>query len=623
MPQASIFTIFLFFIYSYGLGFTITSFLKISENFLERNLMRIGIGLAILPFLGIMLSFFRILIDWKIILALSLIYPVIHLAKNYKSMKFQFKITTYDIFIILMFIIFLFTLFMYAKGAFSYPYFEDDDPWTHAIGIKYVSIEKTVFPSNEVSQSLQYIHPYPPSYDLLLGLLHQTSPSINWTMKFFNALIISLSIIFAFFFVKQFTGSKNKALISVFILAMVPAYLSHFIWAIALAVPLYFVGFYCLEKISEDKKWLYPSIFVIASVLTISPSHSAYFGIFAFLYVLTKTILDRKISFPLLAACAIGVILSFGFWWGIMIKEYGIVNMAQTIGYTPNKGYIGEGGSGDRLYTFNDFFTASSANMINSPIGIGQAAVIFAIISVIIIFLRYKKLLQKENQWLVISLVWLALTIYAVNASRFLIRLTPFRVWPLFAIPLSIIIAEGVNYLLMLAKEIEKLLAIDKLFILRAIIVILFIIGIFMTSGMQKFQLNTMQWGPGGGWITYAENGVPKISSDLPVFALLNKIPLGTKVFSFNNPSGIIGFDKYICAWCSDVRDIQKNHGRKNGQEIYTLMKQSNYEYAIIGQIDYDEYGINQTLDLKQKLEDTKKFIAVANYGNTVIYKIV
>ena len=622
MPQASYLTILLFFTYSYGLGFTFTSFLKNSENFLERTLMRIGIGLAILPFLGIIISFFHIPIDWKIMLFLSLAYPVFYLIKNLKSLKPNPKITSTDIYIVIVFVIFAFTLFMYAKGAFSYPYLEDDDPWTHAIGIKYVSIEKTVFPTEEQAGSLQYIHPYPPSYDLLLGLLHQTSPSMNWTMKFFNALIISLSVIFVFFFVRQFTGNKNKALISAFIIAMIPAYMSHFIWAYALVVPLFFVGFYCMEKIQEDKKWLYPAMFVIASLLTIAPAHSAYFGFFTLIYFAAKTILDRKINFTLFLACALGVILSFSFWWGIMIKDLGYNEVLSNIGVDEG-GVLGVGGTGDRYYTFNDFFTASAQNLINSPVGIGKVAIILLIFSLIIIFLRYKRLSTKENQWLVITLIWFFFTLYAVNAARFPIKLSAFRVWPLFAIPLSIIIAEGVNYLLMLAKGIEKILSIEKLFVIRAIIAITFVVGIFMTSGLQKYQLNTMQWGPGGGWITHDENGALKISSDLPVFISLNNFPIGTKVFSFNNPAGIIGFDKYICAWCSDIRDIQKNHSKKTGQDIYSVMKQNNYEFAILGQIDYDEYGINRTLELKQKLEDTKKFISVGNYGNTIIYKIV
>jgi len=74
-------TILLFFVYCYGLGFTVSSFVKNSENFLERNLMRIGFGLATLPFLGLILNLIKIPIDWKLILTLSLVYPLYYLFK--------------------------------------------------------------------------------------------------------------------------------------------------------------------------------------------------------------------------------------------------------------------------------------------------------------------------------------------------------------------------------------------------------------------------------------------------------------------------------------------------------------------------------------------------------------
>jgi len=45
-------TIILFFVYSFSLGFTATSFLRNSNNFLERNLMRLGFGLLLIPFVA-------------------------------------------------------------------------------------------------------------------------------------------------------------------------------------------------------------------------------------------------------------------------------------------------------------------------------------------------------------------------------------------------------------------------------------------------------------------------------------------------------------------------------------------------------------------------------------------
>ena len=195
----SLITIVLFFVYCYGLGFTVSSFVKNSENFLERNLMRLGFGLSLLPFLALVLNMIKIPADWRIILALSLVYPLYYLLRNYKKFNFSFKLTKTNLSIFIMLIIFFVNFYIYGSGAFNYPYLEDDDSWSHAMGVKYISIEKTAFVGADTP--FHYIDPYPPAYDLLLGILHQTNDSVYFTLKFFNALIISLSTIFFYFFI--------------------------------------------------------------------------------------------------------------------------------------------------------------------------------------------------------------------------------------------------------------------------------------------------------------------------------------------------------------------------------------------------------------------------------------
>lgn len=618
--EVSFFTIILFFVYTYGLGFTLTAFVRNSDNFLERSLMRIGVGLGVLPFLGIILSLFHVPIDWRIFLALSLLYPLFWSLKNYKSIKFNLRITNYDLLIWLMLLIFLFAFYMYHKGAFAYPYLEDDDPWSHAIGIKFVTLEKTVFPDIETASHLQYLHPYPPSYDLFFGLLHQTSSSLNWTMKFFNALIISLSIIFFFFFVRQFTNNKNKALFASFILAMMPAYLSHFIWAIALTMPLYFVAFYCLEKINEDKKWFIASCILIASTLTISPSHSTYFGFFFLLYLITKTFLERKFLLYEFLGGIIGITLSFIFWWGQMLFKYGLSDMLAQIGIEGGN-LIAVGGTGDRPYILSDFLFAKSQNLINSPIGIGIVISILTIGALVIIFSRYKKLLNKENHWIVITVVWFLFTLYAVNGARFPIRLSSFRVWPLFAIPVSIISAEGINYLLLIAKSLEQQIKLDK--VIRVGIIILLIAGIWFTSGKQKFTVNTALWPAGQAWVFLRDQNGNIRSPELEAYLGLKTLPINTKVFSFSNDGAVLGLNKFICAWCKEVFEFRKNIMGKTGDGIYSWLKGNGYEYAILGQQEVGIYGLNETNGLIQKMLTTERFQLAGQTETTVVLRVV
>jgi len=192
--MVSIITIILFFLYTWGLGFTVTYFVKQSENTLERHLMNIGIGLGVFAILSIILNFFRVPLDWKIFLVLSLIIPVYDLIKKYKNKQLSFpnfKLTKSNLAILIVLLIFLTSFYIYTKGAFSYPYLEDEDPWGHAIGVKYVALEKDAYDPPLIGEDLQgqdlvlsYIDPYPPAYDVFLGILHQTSPDLTWTMKF-------------------------------------------------------------------------------------------------------------------------------------------------------------------------------------------------------------------------------------------------------------------------------------------------------------------------------------------------------------------------------------------------------------------------------------------------------
>ena len=143
-------TIILFFIYTWGLGYTATKFIKNSENFLERNLMRIGIGLGIIPFLGVLINLTRIPLDWRIFLVLSLIMPLLDLFKSdvIKQKKLpviKLRLNKSNISILVVLLLFSLSLFMYASGAFRYTWLEDDDPWHHATGIKYVALEKKFF----------------------------------------------------------------------------------------------------------------------------------------------------------------------------------------------------------------------------------------------------------------------------------------------------------------------------------------------------------------------------------------------------------------------------------------------------------------------------------------------
>lgn len=671
-------TIILFFACSYGLGFSLAKIAKEPENFLERNLMRIGIGLGAFIILGLLLNLLRVPLDWRIFLGLSIIIPLFHLAKNAGNIRLGFKITRYDVTILVMLLIFLASFYMYSKGAFSYPWLEDDDSWGHALGVKHVAIEKTVF----AEKPLRYIDPYPPSYDMLLGILHQANGSLYWTLKFFNALMISLGLIFFFFLAKELTD-KNRALFATFALASIPAFLSHFIWAISLSIPLYFVAFYCAEKIKHDRKWLFIAAIMTGAVLTTAPSHSAYFGIFFIAYCLAKALTEKKFAVPYALSGIIGIFISFALWWLPSVLKHGLKDTLRGLGSPPGVNVLTTAGTADRIYTLRDFIIAQKQNMINNPIGIGFVVsflVLFAILSLIwkywneikknklaigVFFLMaifsmlfflsqtYTKFVPKRNvtalepgtvpffeflsgqifmiaflsivlftlisviivnyrgnefkdSHLILALGWLLIAFYAVNASPFLYKLTPFRVWSILAIPVAIIAAEGLASLIQLFGKFK----VPKFAVIAVIVA-----GILLTSAYQKYTVNTAQWPPGGFWTSYDEV--------LGYVWMKDNLEKNSNIFSFVNNGPVIGMDMHTCHWCANIQEYQQNGFNQTTEHNYNWLKREKYRYVIVDGQTARKFGANETNIKVQEMIASNKFVPVFNNNGLVILEIL
>ncbi|MFH1641579.1 MAG: hypothetical protein ABIC04_01635 [Nanoarchaeota archaeon] len=608
----SVLTIILFFLYTWGLGYTLTKFVKRSDNFLERNLMNVGIGLGTFPILAIILNFFHVPLDWRVFLFLSMTFPLYVLLRNIisrqiKAPSFKLTLKKSDLYILVVLLLFAGTLFMYTKGAFLYPYLEDEDPWGHTIGVKYVATEKVAYDPvlenspTQIDPVLSYIDPYPPAYDILIGILHQTSLSLNWTIKFFNAFIISLGIIFFYFFAKQFIGNRNKALFATFVLAMIPCYLSHFIWAHSLVITLIYPLMYSCERIKLDKKWAYVCAIMFASIwVSQNLSQPLKISTLLFFYIAASSIIYNKFQITAFLSLTAGLLLSF-VWWGTMVAKYSFLgfisyygasltttvatNQTAVAATTVSKSIFSiildvlsslfaSGGTGARAYLLNDFFIAKSTNLINNPVGIGLFISIITIIAVFYVLVKNKfAIVKPQNCWIAVSLLWLIYTFLAVNGNTFNINLARgnFRVWMLMAIPVSLLSSEGVSSLLKLGKKIK---------VPAIIIVLVVIIGIILTSGVQKYSLNTMLWPTSGSF----RGGQQEPYEYAKWF---NSLPPNTKVFLYSPRDKItIGLDAYSCIWCQEVFDYRQDILSKNITELYSFLKRHEYEYFVLTRME-------------------------------------
>ncbi|MBI2661671.1 hypothetical protein HYX09_05415 [Candidatus Woesearchaeota archaeon] len=669
--MASLISIMLFFVYTWGLGFTFTSFAKKQENFLERHLMNIGIGLGTLISLGLILNLLHIKLYWQIFLIASLAYPVYYAARNYKRIiegvsKPELKLTKYTLSILLMLLVFLVTFYTYEKGAFAYPYLEDDDSWSHAISTKYVAIEKTL---NTPKRQFHYLDPYPPAYSFVTGLMHQTNDSMYWNLKFFNSLIISLGIIFFYFFVRELSGNYNYALFSTFVLASLPSYLSHFIWSLGLSVTLYPIAFYCILKINDSWKWTIPGSLVIAAAFTVSPSHSFYFGLMLGVLLAFKVIIGKKLPVYGLIAALSGLAISGITWWIPQIIKYGFAGMLNEIGIGFNTGntLLSVDGTGDRVYLLKDFLIAKETNLINSPVGLGlfvsillfigilavfykihlssrqlqgkwrylasaanllsfaiflfgiirytsasrpKAEVLMilislAIISMLIIFLMFKNSWDVNYSWILLALLWFILAFYAVNGVLFPYKVSAFRVWMILSLPVAMLACYGLYSITAIFGRIK---------FASAFIIIIALTGILFTSFQQKYAVNTAQWPPGGFWTSGEEI--------MGYLWFKDNILPNTKVFSYSNSGTILGFDKFVCHWCDEVPEFRRNAMNATTDELSGWLKRNMYEYFIIDGQTARRYGVNQTSTMLQGIAASSSFQLAYQTPSFFLFKV-
>ncbi len=709
----SVLAVLLFFVYTWGFGFALTRLVRESESFLERNLMRVGFGLSALILLGIILNALHIPIDYRIFLVASLAVPLCYLIfkKGFRNFpKPSLKLTVSSLTILAVLFIFFISLFMYESGAFRYPYLEDDDPWGHASAAKYVSIEKTTYDSPYLN--FQYMDPYPPGYDMMFGILKQSSGSIYWVIKFFNALIISLSLLFFYFFANEFIGSRSKALFATFVLASVPAYLSHFIWAPALAMALFFQAMYAFEMVKRDRRWWVVAAVCLAAILLAHPTHALklfamiliYLGIKAF----SDFVADKKFwfrhNFSQLAAVAGGVALSL-FWWAFKLKTFAGISKAgfrsgqaaaeQAISQSSNifvkvwtiitKALNAEGGTATRAYSLLDFVVVHSSNMINNPIGFGIVASLLAFAGLAAVIFRFASAVPRRKLtvpivllacfaitilplgfgalqivlaailsafilslfavakgeksqigqpivhstsggialWLPTVLGWLLFAFLGVNSKTFdlPVGLFAFRFWMILAVPFAIIAAEGFFALLSMVSmfKLDKSAATAA----KAIIILIVIAGVFFTSSKQKYDVNTAQWPPGAFWSVLTDQQGNLVAHEMQVYFWLRTLPDNTRVFTFDNPDQVIGFDKFACGWCKADYDMKQRFRNLTAKELYDFMKSNSYSYVILGGLDTKFYDYNSTDKLIKDVASSGLF-SVANQNQlAIIFKTI
>lgn len=613
-------TILLFFIYTWGLGFTLHSLLKVkeAEELWEKQIMRIGVGLCVFIVLAVLLNLLHLPLTWWLFLILSLAYPIFFTLKNRKIfssffLRFSPKVSWTQG---LLLAVFIFTLFMHVQGSFAYEYLEDDDPWTHAREMKYVSIEKTL--NVPYFRPINYLDPYPPAYAALMGVLHQTSPEAQWTIKFFNSLLIALSILFFFYMVKVLTNNQRLALAATFVLAMLPSYLSHFIWSHTLIPLLFMVLIYSYIRIQESKYWWIVTSIITAAIFLTHTRQVLKLMIMAGIFFGVVWVYEKKFPARIALATGVGMTISL-MWWAFKWKSllqmltHGTVGSGETVAATGSllsriisrlpSMFSPTGGTGHRAYSFTDFFIAQDTNMINSPIGWGIVVSLLIIVGIGIILLQHRKLKEKQNMWIVIVLGWFLFTFLNVNAETFHLPLgiEPFRSWMQLALPAAIIAGYA---LILLSDSFTKT---------KKIVLVVLVVLIFLTSGIHNYKHNTNpNWPPGGKWTSMEE---------LQGYLWMkDNIPVNSNVFTYSSQNKVVfGFNMNSCVWCDDYRNFHPTVLEKDAATVSNWLTAHDYHYVAFGGMEV-KYLAN---DYGQDVAATKVNAIIQEMGQSQRFRII
>jgi|GEM_PF-3552727 len=370
------FSIIYFFVITLITGTFIDLFvLDWKADWLEKFVMRIGVGLAAMSVIGVILNLLHIPLDYRVFLGAGLLIFLGAIIRNrqFRSIETEKIATTvaqcwkkktfwYALFMLVLFGI---TVNMYVSGTFAYDYLEDTDPWRYTVVADYIGENKTF---SVPYYSVQYSEPYTQGYQIVMGVLSQTNDSIYWTMKFFHSFIISFSVLFMYYFARRFSRNEEIAILAGFFLFAVPAWVTHFVFSLHYNMTLFVVLLYVLAQLmyegqefaalpvtsaaaekeksriskstnnkekkttwlqyglhhlSRIKGWMYVAIVVYASMLINHFSTVIHGSIFCFVLIVTRILAERKIDWKTIMVFIGGFLLSLLFfipafarhWW--------------------------------------------------------------------------------------------------------------------------------------------------------------------------------------------------------------------------------------------------------------------------------------------------------------------
>ncbi len=543
---------------SYFLGYSLTKDVFDSEDSLELHVIRLGFGLACLPILFVVMGPVGVPLRWNIIFALAGLRPLYDLFTSPNLKLPRVSVGRYGAYSCIIFAV-AFTLALY--GAYQYPYLEDGDPWEHALGAKYISLFNK-YTQGDGLNFAHYLSPYPPTYDTLMGLTHQLNSSISWTLKSFNALLVALSYLFAYFLVKRLSGDERAGFFAALILFMLPPFGSHTIWSHTLSVALVFPVFYAMSMVGSGKHWVIISALLLGSSLITQPLMSLVMGVFAALYALARVLADKGVLRDFAVVCVLGLAVSMVFW--AVAYQSPFFRSANGLGADSSDGAVVMGlTEGEKMPTAWLFFFPENHGDIFMHQGLGLFAVALAFVTVDMALRNNPLKYFKKNPWVLSTTLWLCFSLFFLFSAGFSITFHPARFWGIAAIPLGMLGGYSL-------ANVDKIKFIPKKHARTAFMIL--VAGLVVTSLWPKVIVQTSRWSSS---LTY-------LAGDNMAYSEMIKLAPNTLVYPLCNIDAyVIGYDKLSLSWDPEIYNSRKDPMSHNPITLHTLLSSRGYKWVI------------------------------------------
>lgn len=599
---------------SYALGFALTR---------ESNLMTCAFGLSVFAVLSIIFNLVGIPLNWLLFLALALCLLAWFIYKNELKLDIPKKLSLPDTALILVLLMALINIYVYYVGASSYPWLEDNDPWVHSVGTTWVAQTGSFSRFFDGTNYYRlYIEPYPPVFDVLMGVLHQMTVSVTDTLKFFNAFLVGAALVCAFFWIEAMTKDRRLAVFAAFFLLALPAFMGHFVWGQTLSMLCLFTAFYGYEKALEKtdvegkdgtngllsgiNRYVIASGISIAAVALTEPFVAGIFVVMSVFYVGYKYLQYGKAALkPLITAGLIGILLA-SLYYVPTVMKYGVKDTADGIGFYNTLFTPGDTGdtSGGVVYSASDFLVVQSEGKIDQQIGIGEVLVLLAIVGLGLVIndLRLGKI-KKSDSWMILGAVLLVFGFLGVEGNVMPIKLFPHRFWVFLAIPVAVLGALAY-------RRIE-----DRWASYRKALLALLLISVFITSAAGKISVQTSQWPPGTNFNSQDEmNGYVSMEQTLPA---------NTKVFPLcSSDAKIIGMDMMCEPYVPAYQNFKNQSMNKTPSEVRSFMVSRGYDYLVMDGDCVAALGANGTNELVGSYVSSGLFDTAFSNNGMLLLKI-